>query len=266
MTKTDALDIGKCSFQVSRRESAGLTEIISLTMMLVLPTFSASASEASPWDGDRNSAVGLIAGVPHSEGGSRVLRAGIEVKLSRGWKMYWRYPGDAGVPPRFDFSGSQNVSDITVSWPAPTRFSDAGTHLVVYKDHVVLPLRITPSDPQLPVILRVNLDYGICEKLCVLAEAKLELALAGIQVFTRRCLPPLNGGSQGKLKSATATYFRYVRFVGTLELTLPRSWSTSWLQSEQTLTSLPKVQQVIGHYRYHTKSLVTAHCGASPSS
>ena len=31
------------------------------------------------------------------------------VKLRPGWKTYWRYPGDSGVPPQFDFSGSENL-------------------------------------------------------------------------------------------------------------------------------------------------------------
>ena len=77
--------------------------------------------------------------------------------------MNWRYPGDAGVPPRFDFAGSRNVSDITVLWPAPTRFSEDGTQLIVYKDQVVLPLRILPTDPDSPVKIRLKLEYGICE-------------------------------------------------------------------------------------------------------
>ena len=33
------------------------------------------------------------------------MRAGIEIRLKPGWHTYWRYPGDAGVPPRFDFAG-----------------------------------------------------------------------------------------------------------------------------------------------------------------
>lgn len=65
-------------------------------------------------------------------------------------------------------------------WPAPTRFSEDGTHLIVYKGHVVLPLRIVPTHPGSPVTIRLKLDYGICETFCILAEAKLELALSGV--------------------------------------------------------------------------------------
>lgn len=154
--------------------------ILALSMVLLVGTTAPGrAADASHWDGDQRSAVRLIAGIAFGERSERVLRSGIEVKLAPGWKMYWRYPGDAGVPPRFDFTGSKNVSAITVLWPAPQRFSEEGTKLIVYKGNVVLPLRIVPENQDEPVIVRLKLDYGVCEKLCILAEATSELALSG---------------------------------------------------------------------------------------
>ena len=47
------------------------------------------------------------------------VRAGVEIKLDPGWKTYWRDPGDSGMPPTLDFSGSDNVKAVTVLWPAP---------------------------------------------------------------------------------------------------------------------------------------------------
>lgn len=148
-------------------------------MLIAGITTPGSAADASRWDGDGHSAVRLIAGNAAGERDALVLRSGIEVKLMPGWKMYWRHPGDAGVPPRFDFTGSKNVRAVTVLWPAPQRFSQDGSNLIVYKGDVILPLRIVPEKPDKPVMLRLKLDYGICEKLCILAEAQSELALSG---------------------------------------------------------------------------------------
>ena len=62
-----------------------------------------------------------------------MLRAGIEIRLDPGWKTYWRYPGDSGVPPTLDFAGSENVKSVTALWPAPQRFADgAGGHSIGY--------------------------------------------------------------------------------------------------------------------------------------
>ena len=151
-----------------------------VSVMLVVGTTAPgpAAADASRWDGDHRSAVRLIAAAPLGAGSARILRAGIELKLAAGWKMYWRHPGDAGVPPRFDFAGSKNVRNITVLWPAPQRFSEERTHLIVYKGNVIMPLRIVPENPAKPAVIRLKLDYGICETLCILAEAKSELVLA----------------------------------------------------------------------------------------
>jgi DsbC/DsbD-like thiol-disulfide interchange protein len=106
-----------------------------------------------------------------------MLRAGIELRLAAGWKTYWRYPGDSGVPPVFDFSKSENVKSVAVTWPAPHRFSDDGGATIGYKGGVVLPLRVVPENPQRPVTLRLNLDYAVCERLCVPAKGTAQLEL-----------------------------------------------------------------------------------------
>lgn len=109
-----------------------------------------------------------------------MLRAGVEIKLKDGWKTYWRYPGDSGVPPTFDFSKSQNVKSVTVLYPAPAKFPDgAGGHSIGYQGDVILPLHVVPQDARRPVMLDLKLDYAACEKLCVPAEAKLQLLLSG---------------------------------------------------------------------------------------
>ncbi|HLH97011.1 MAG TPA: protein-disulfide reductase DsbD domain-containing protein [Xanthobacteraceae bacterium] len=137
-----------------------------------------AAEDASPWDGDARSAVRLIAGT-RMPGSGASLRAGIEIKLKPGWHTYWRYPGDAGVPPHFDFSGSQNLNTIEVLWPAPRRLEEAGLSTIGYDHDLILPLRLTPRDLHQPIALRLKLAYAICEKLCVPAESSVALGLAG---------------------------------------------------------------------------------------
>ena len=136
----------------------------------------AAADDVSRWDGDARSAVRLIAG-SQAASSSGPLRAGVEIRLRTGWHTYWRYPGDAGVPPQFNFSGSSNLGKVHVSWPAPQRIAEAGSISIGYLAGVVFPLRIEPRDAGKPVVLRVKLDYAICEKLCVPAEGRGELTL-----------------------------------------------------------------------------------------
>jgi DsbC/DsbD-like thiol-disulfide interchange protein len=151
--------------------------MLSGVLLVTAPCFAADAQDASAWDGDARAAVRLIAGGRDAAGGAR---AGLEIRLGQGWKTYWRYPGDSGVPPVFDFSKSDNVKSVVVSWPAPHRFSDEGGDSIGYKGGVVMPLRVIAQDPARPVTLRLAIDYAICERLCIPAKgaAKVEFPRA----------------------------------------------------------------------------------------
>jgi len=146
-------------------------------IILVSPAIEARAQDASPWQRDGHSAVRLLAG---SRSGS-VLLGGIAFQLQPGWKTYWRTPGDSGVPPRFDFSKSDNVEAVTVLWPAPTKFDDgAGGHSLGYHDAIVLPLRIVAKNPDKPVTLRADVSYAVCEKICIPVQAEAELPFTSV--------------------------------------------------------------------------------------
>lgn len=104
-----------------------------------------------------------------------VWRAGLDITLDKGWKTYWRMPGDAGVPPQFDWSSSKNVKSANVLWPAPQRYTDGGGETVGYKDRIVFPLDLTPADAGQPIELTLAAFFGVCEAICI--PAKFDAAL-----------------------------------------------------------------------------------------
>ena len=53
---------------------------------------------------------------------------------------------------------------------------------------MILPLHVVPQDAGKPVTLNLKLDYAVCEKLCVPAEAKLELVLTGAETANEAAL------------------------------------------------------------------------------
>ena len=128
------------------------------------------------------------------------MRAGIEIKMQPGWHTYWRYPGDSGVPPRFDFSGADNVAAVKVLYPAPHAFTDGAGTTIGYKDSVIFPLRVFARQKDRPVKLHVKIDYAVCAKLCVPVEANAELTLAAAGAGQRRA-----GSGRG---ACAATDFR----------------------------------------------------------
>jgi DsbC/DsbD-like thiol-disulfide interchange protein len=164
----------------------------------------AVAEDASAWNGDATSAVRLIAG----DGAG--TRAAIELRLKDGWHTYWRYPGDAGVPPHFDFSGSDNVKTVNMLWPAPQRIAEEGLVAIGYVKDLTWPLVIVPQNPAKPVTLRLKLDYAVCEKRCVPAQGQAELKLAAAPAQTAAPqgllsrMPPAQGTTEATIAAALA--------------------------------------------------------------
>ncbi len=99
--------------------------------------------------------------------------AAVELQLAPGWKTYWRSPGDAGIPPSFDWSGSENVKSVRLHWPAPEVFEANGMQTIGYHEHLVLPVEITPQDPSRPVRLSLVMALGVCDEICLPAMVEL---------------------------------------------------------------------------------------------
>jgi len=103
--------------------------------------------------------------------------AGLRLSLAPGWKTYWRSPGEAGIPPLFDWSGSVNLKSVRVYWPSPVVFNTNGIQSIGYHDGVVLPLEVVPLDATKPVELRAGVDLGVCKEICMPTTVQLSAVL-----------------------------------------------------------------------------------------
>ncbi|MBY0299817.1 MAG: hypothetical protein K2X71_27900 [Methylobacterium sp.] len=157
-------------FPAGRRRLALLA---SLCLAACLAGFPGPADAASPW------ATGLHARARLIPGGQAdgVRYAGLEIVLDRGFKTFWRDPGESGMPPAIDWSASRNAASFDVLWPVPRRMNEAGDVVFGYEDRVVLPIRVVPVDPASPVGLRLRLDYGVCNDICIPIRADLSITL-----------------------------------------------------------------------------------------
>lgn len=104
--------------------------------------------------------------------------AALQLSLTPGWKTYWRAPGDAGIPPSFDWSRSENLRSVRLHWPRPQLFEQNGMRTAGYAGEFVLPVEIVPADPSRPVRLVARMEIGVCRDVCMPAELRFEAALA----------------------------------------------------------------------------------------
>lgn len=129
----------------------------------------------SAWVDGLHARARLIAAGADMSVSTDTLLVGVQVDLEPGWHTYWRMPGDAGVPPYFDWSGSRNMTSAEVLWPAPQRLPDAYGTSIGYLDEVVFPVVVRPTDPGRPVDLAVAFSYAVCAEICVPERAEMAL-------------------------------------------------------------------------------------------
>jgi len=103
--------------------------------------------------------------------------AALRITLDDGWKTYWRAPGEAGIPPHFDWSGSENLADVGVQWPVPKIITSSGMTTLGYKGEFILPIEVKATDPGADIAIEGHLAFGICEDICMPLEARVSAVL-----------------------------------------------------------------------------------------
>lgn len=98
----------------------------------------------------------------------------LHLRLTPGWKTYWRSPGDAGIPPMFDWSASDNLGQVHIHWPRPAVFLTNGMTSIGYQDELVLPFEVFPSDPGRAIRLDLRMDLGVCKDICLPATIAID--------------------------------------------------------------------------------------------
>ena len=127
--------------------------------------------------------LGLVAGLPafaqmpETPAEGRILTgwrdstgthfAALEITLAPGWKTYWRAPGDAGIPPQFNWSGSQNLAAAGVAFPVPKVMDQNGLRSIGYENSVIFPLALTPKDGASDIALEGEVFIGVCDDICI---------------------------------------------------------------------------------------------------
>ena len=153
-----------------------LVPVLAGLAMTVAAT-SHAADSTGEWVSTPYSKARIISAGPGSEPSRKTWQIGVQITLKPGWKTYWRVPGDAGVPPVFDWSKSSNVDDVRLEWPVPGRYVDEYATAIGYTDEIVFPVTVVAQDPSKPVKANLDLAYAVCKDICLPAQATLTLDL-----------------------------------------------------------------------------------------
>jgi suppressor for copper-sensitivity B len=161
-------------FRAVRRAGYLIGGLLFAALLAATAAAEPSRAAASPWIKTEQTSVRLIAAVD-ATGSAETVRLGLQFKLKKGWKIYWRKPGDAGFPPSLDWKGSENLAQAVFGWPAPARFEVLGFQTMGYKKEVVFPIAARLKKPGGPLKLRAALNYLTCDDICIPYTASLAM-------------------------------------------------------------------------------------------
>ena len=112
--------------RLSLRIAAAAAVLALALVAWMLADLSTARAAAGPWAENAHSRVRLIA-ASEAVGEQGEVLLGLQFELQPGWKTYWRAPGDAGYPPKVDWSASANLATFSSTSP---RLKSAYAHSV----------------------------------------------------------------------------------------------------------------------------------------
>jgi thiol:disulfide interchange protein DsbD len=128
----------------------------------------------------------LVASVPSVAPGDTFWVA-LKLTPDEGWHVYWFNPGDAGLPPRLEWTLPKGWQAGPLQVPWPDRFETPPLASYGYKDEVWYPVRIiVPSGEdgkvsgalfETAAVIRAHATWLICREECLPEEADLELTI-----------------------------------------------------------------------------------------
>lgn len=89
----------------------------------------------------------------------------LDIKLEKGWKTYWRSPGEGGVAPSIAWQGE--MLKVDWFWPTPERFDVAGITTQGYHNQVTIPMVVRGDNP---TALSGVLTLSTCSNVCLLTD------------------------------------------------------------------------------------------------
>ena len=105
---------------------------------------------------------------------SKIL-IGLQVNLLPEWKIYWRNPGDAGLPPEIKWETASNIKSIDLLFPNPKRFNFFGIETFGYENEVIFPIVIDRLNNNKKISGLLQIEAQVCAEICVPVNYRYDL-------------------------------------------------------------------------------------------
>jgi thiol:disulfide interchange protein len=111
---------------------------------------------------------------------SSTLWVDLHLRIKTGWHVYWRNPGDSGLPTTIDWHLPSGFSAGNIRWPVPEHFVQSGIGNYGYAGSADLLVPITVA-PEVPIgdtaVVAAEASWLACAEICIPGGATLSLRL-----------------------------------------------------------------------------------------
>jgi suppressor for copper-sensitivity B len=103
----------------------------------------------------------------------------VHFKIEKGWHIYSPNKDKSYQEPKFNFTGSENIdnNNYDILWPKAVikseKFDDTIYQYSAYQDEIIIPIRLHVIDKNKDIKINLEIDYSICNKVCVPAKNTL---------------------------------------------------------------------------------------------
>jgi thiol:disulfide interchange protein DsbD len=180
-----------------------------------LPALAASSSADAP-----HVHVQLMV-LPQGLNRGEAADAGFYFKLESGWHVYWKNAGDAGEPPRIQWTLPTGITAGALQFPAPKRLPLGPLMDFGYEDEVLFPLALNVAKTAKPgpAVLHAKIGWLVCRATCIPGKAELEVS---------RDVK----GQPGEVPPLASDAAIFKRFMGELPKPLPASLKAAFQPSK----------------------------------
>ncbi len=102
---------------------------------------------------------------------------GIKIILDKGWKTYWKNPGDAGLPVKLRWSSKENIKKYEILYPFPKKYIDHGVLTIGYENEIIFPIKIE-FNPEIRFFeSNLTIEYLVCNEICIPMSTQRKIKL-----------------------------------------------------------------------------------------
>ena len=109
-----------------------------------------------------------------------ILWVDLHLAINPGWHVYWRNPGDSGLPTTIDWRLPSGFSAGDISWPVPEQFvqSDIGNYGYAGSADLLVPITVSKEVAAGgTAVLMADASWLACAEICIPGGAALSLTL-----------------------------------------------------------------------------------------